>query len=117
MSSTAEVVIPEQSIAGTLSAGLGYLSASCLGIPPLAPRTWGALVSWPIRGPSPFGSLARAGDLGPKEASPLGGTWQVAFLGEIEPRAARPGMHAPASEMSRTSHKSRLSIAPWPPLS
>jgi hypothetical protein len=34
--------------------------------------------------------LARAGDLGPNEDNPLAGTWQVAFLGEIEPRAARP---------------------------
>jgi hypothetical protein len=34
--------------------------------------------------------FARAGDLGPNE-EPLAGTWQVAFLGEIEPRAARPG--------------------------
>jgi hypothetical protein len=33
-----------------------------------------------------------ADDLGPNEDSPLAGTWQVAFLGEIEPRAARPGM-------------------------
>jgi hypothetical protein len=34
--------------------------------------------------------LARAGDLGPNEDNPLAGTWQVAFLGEVEPRAARP---------------------------
>ena len=46
----------------------------------------------PPRGLSPFGSFARAGDLGPNDDSPLVGTWQVAFLGEIEPRAARPGM-------------------------
>jgi hypothetical protein len=38
------------------------------------------------RGLSLFGSFARAGDLGPDE-TPLAGTWQVAFLGEI--RAAR----------------------------
>jgi hypothetical protein len=36
--------------------------------------------------------FARVGGLGPNEDSPLAGTWQVAFLGEIEPRAARPGM-------------------------
>ena len=39
-----------------------------------------------------LGSFARAGDLGPNEDDQLAGTWQVAFLGEIEPRAARPGM-------------------------
>jgi hypothetical protein len=38
---------------GTLSVGLDYPNASCLGIPPLAPRTWGALVSWPIPGHFP----------------------------------------------------------------
>jgi hypothetical protein len=47
------------------------------------------------------GRNARVGDLGPNEDSPLAGTWQIAFLGEIEPRAARPGMLAPASDASR----------------
>ena len=42
------------------------------------------------RGLSLFGSFARAGGLGPNEDNPLAGTWQVAFLGEIEPRAADP---------------------------
>jgi len=37
-----------------------------------------------------LGLRARVGDLGPK-CSPLAGTWQIAFLGKAEPRAARPG--------------------------
>ena len=61
--------------------------------------------------------LARAGDLGPNEDSPLVGTWQVAFLGEIEPRAARPGM------LPRRVRRVGPRIVPavksprWPPLS
>ena len=62
-------------------------------------------------GPFPI-RIARAGDLGPNEDSPLAGTWQVAFLGEIEPRAARPGIAAPASETSRPSHSPGCQIAP-----
>jgi hypothetical protein len=61
--------------------------------------------------------LARAGDLGPNEDSPLAGTWQVAFLGEIEPRAARPGMHAPASETSRPAPASAVKSPRWHALS
>jgi hypothetical protein len=45
--------------------------------------------------PSCYWFFARAGDLGPNEDDPLAGTWQVAFLGEIEPRAARPGNCCP----------------------
>jgi hypothetical protein len=56
--------------------------------------------------------LARAGDLGPNEDNPLAGTWQVAFLGEIEPRAARPETAAPASETSRPVPASAVQIAP-----
>ena len=55
--------------------------------------------------------LARAGDLGPNE-KPLAGTWQVAFLGEIEPRAARPESSAPASETSRPVASPGCQIAP-----
>jgi hypothetical protein len=58
-----------------------------------------------------LGSFARAGDLGPNEDDQLAGTWQVAFLGEIEPRAARPGIAAPASETSRPSHSPGCQIA------
>jgi hypothetical protein len=54
----------------------------------------------PMPGPFPW-LLARVGGLGPNEDNPLAGTWQVAFLGETEPRAARPGNTAPASEASR----------------
>ena len=42
----------------------------------------------------------------------LARTWQVAFLGEIEPRDARPGIAAPASETSRPSHSPGCQIAP-----
>ena len=38
-----------------------------------------------------FPALARVGGLGPNEDNSPAGTWQVAFLREIEPRAARPG--------------------------
>ena len=55
--------------------------------------------------------FARAGDLGPNEDNPLAGTWQVAFLGEIEPRAARPGT-APASDASRLSLSPGCQITP-----
>jgi hypothetical protein len=34
---------------------------------------------------------ARAGDLGTTEATRSPETWQIAFLGGTEPRAARPG--------------------------
>ena len=55
-----------------------------------------------LLGAFPHSSLfACVGDLGPNEDSPLVGTWQVAFLGEIEPRAAPTRKHAPASKASR----------------
>jgi hypothetical protein len=41
----------------------------------------------------------------------LAGTWQAAFLGEIEPRAARPGT-APASDASRLSLSPGCQITP-----
>src|SRR4051812_20675661 len=49
----------------------------------------------------PHSDFARVGDLGPTNAicSP---EWQIAFLGEIEPRAARPGRN-PASGVGRAS--------------
>jgi hypothetical protein len=60
----------------------------------------GASINWsspmmPSRGSVLLRSVARVGDLGPTNAicSP---EWQIAFLGEIEPRAARPGRN-PAS--------------------
>ena len=37
---------------------------------------------------------ARVGDLEPTETYRLAGTWQIAFLGQTEPRAARPGRDA-----------------------
>jgi hypothetical protein len=73
---------------------MAYPSASCLGklTAPLAPtRTREALVP-DDRGLSPV--IARVGDLGPTNAICFAGAWQVAFLGEIEPRAARPGRPA-----------------------
>ena len=43
--------------------------------------------------------------------------WQVAFLGEIEPRAARPGIAAPASETSRPAPASAVKSPRWHGLS
>ena len=43
---------------------------------------------------------ARVGDLEPTETYWLAGTWQIAFLGQTEPRAARPE-EMPASDPSR----------------
>jgi hypothetical protein len=68
---------------------------------------------WFSKQPGPFPiRIARAGDFGPNEDSPLAGTWQVAFLGEIEPRAARPETSAPASETSRPVPASAVK-SPW----
>jgi hypothetical protein len=65
-----------------------------------APRTQGRGRPWfpSSRGLSLLGPFARVGDLGPTNASSLAGIWQIAFLGETEPRAARPG-RMPASDV------------------
>jgi hypothetical protein len=82
--------------------GLDYPDASCLGnlTAPLAPRTWKALVP---DDPGPFPLRLRAlATLDPQMLSPSLGAGQVAFLGEAEPRAARPGV-APQRHASRPS--------------
>ena len=79
------------SIAGTLPAGLDYLSASCLGITPFGPKAAAHPGdATPPRGLSPFG-FARVGNLEPTELAGSPELWQVAFLGGTEPRAARSG--------------------------
>jgi len=59
---------------------------------------------------------ARVGDLGPNENS-LAGTWQVAFLGEVEPRAARPGRQPRRVMPSRPPRATAVKSCRWPPLS
>jgi hypothetical protein len=44
-------------------------------------------------------AIAPVGDLEPNKSRT--GTWQIAFLGETEPRAARPGRDVPVSTVSR----------------
>ena len=70
-----------------------------------------------VSSPGPFPCLARVGDLGPNEDSPLVGTWQVAFLGEIEPRAARPGMLPRRVRRVGLRKPSAVKSPRWPPLS
>jgi hypothetical protein len=63
------------------------------------------------------GLLRGSATLDQNEDSPLVGTWRVVFLGEIEPRAARPGM------LPRRVRRVGPRIVPavksprWPPLS
>ena len=63
-------------------------------------------------GAFPNRDLRASATLDQSKCYPLAGTWQVAFLGEAEPRAARPGRHAPASDASRLSASHGCQIAP-----
>ena len=79
---------------------------------PLAPTgTWEALVP---KQPGPFPIRAFFARRRPwtNKCYPLAGTWQIAFLGEIEPRAARPGRPAPASDASRPAPASAVNERP-----
>ena len=59
-------------------------------------------------GLSPLGDCARWRPC-TSQNSPLNGTWQVAFLGETEPRAARPEISVPRRVESVASMRPRLS--------